>query len=74
MAKFLDVRTVAAMTALSKWTLRYWVRTGKGPAFKRTPGGHYLFREEDVRRWLESLDGPAVIRGPETKETAQVAA
>jgi excisionase family DNA binding protein len=65
MVKFLNAAQVAERTGISKWTLRYWTRNGQGPAHKRTPGGHYLFRESDVRRWLSELEGPAVIEPPE---------
>ena len=68
MMKLMGLSQLAALTGISRWTLRYWLRRGQGPAFKRTPGGRFLFREKDVLRWLSELKGPAVIEAPEPKE------
>ena len=67
MERLMRMTEVASLTGISRWTLRYWVRRGEGPPFKRTPGGRFLFREQDVLRWLTSLKGPAVIETDKRK-------
>jgi excisionase family DNA binding protein len=74
MKKLLSLPAAARTIGIARWTLRSWVQKGQGPAFKLTPGGHYLFREADVLQWLSELKGPAVIKMPERKESAQAAA
>lgn len=65
MAKLIGLTQVAELTGISRWTIRYWLRRGEGPPFKRTPGGRFLFREEDILHWLAKLKGPAVIETSE---------
>ncbi len=75
MKRLLRVSDVASLFGVSSWTFRRWLREVRGPAFKRSPGGRgYLFREEDVRRWLDSLEGPAVIEAAEPKESSAAVA
>lgn len=70
MKKLLSMTEVAGLTGLSRWTLRYWMRKGQGPPFKRTPGGRYLFRERDIHQWLDCLEDPAFIEASDRKESA----
>jgi excisionase family DNA binding protein len=75
MSRLLRVSDVAALCGVSPWTVRRWMREGRGPEFLRSPGGRdYLFREEDIGRWLDDLKARAAIRGPESKDQAQAAA
>lgn len=75
MSRFMKLSDVAKLLGVSRWTLREWIRDGRGPAFKRTPSGRgYLFREEDVLRWFDGLEGPAIIRDPDGTGRVQTAA
>ncbi|WCM39504.1 MULTISPECIES: MerR family transcriptional regulator [Thermus] len=63
------IAEVEAMTGLSAEVLRQWERRYGFPRPERTPGGHRLYREEEVealkliRRWLEEGATPqAAIR------------
>lgn len=46
---FLSRRTVAKLFGVSASTITRWARTGLIAA-RRTPGGHYRYRAEDVAR------------------------
>lgn len=48
-AGFLSRSEVAGLFGVSLSTVTRWARTGLLPAI-RTPGGHYRYRAEDVRR------------------------
>jgi transcriptional regulator, MerR family len=63
------IAAVEAMTGLSAEVLRQWERRYGFPRPERTPGGHRLYRQEEVealrtiRRWLEEGATPqAAIR------------
>ncbi|WP_038028466.1 MerR family transcriptional regulator, partial [Thermus sp. NMX2.A1] len=63
------IAEVEAMTGFSVEVLRQWERRYGFPKPERTPGGHRLYRQEDVeallviRRWLEEGASPqAAIR------------
>jgi excisionase family DNA binding protein len=45
---------VARMLGVSQSTIREWCRDGAGPEHFRTPKGTFLFRREDVERWVET--------------------
>lgn len=61
-----SIGEVEAMTGLSAEVLRQWERRYGFPKPERTPGGHRLYREEDVqalkviRRWLDEGASPQV--------------
>jgi len=70
------IAEVEAMTGLSAEVLRQWERRYGFPRPERTPGGHRLYREEEVealrqiRRWLEEGATPqAAIRRYLAQET-----
>lgn len=46
-AKLLDVDPI---------NVRRWCQDGRGPAYIRTPAGHYRFRPEDVKAWAAQLE------------------
>jgi len=48
-AAFLSRGEVARLFGVSPSTVTRWARTGVLPAV-RTPGGHYRFRSEDIRK------------------------
>jgi len=50
---FLSRGQVARLFGVSVSTVTRWARTGLLPAV-RTPGGHYRFRAEDMRRAARS--------------------
>ncbi len=50
---FLSRGEVARLFGVSVSTVTRWARTGLLPAV-RTPGGHYRFRSEDMRRAARS--------------------
>lgn len=63
MEKFLRLKDVAEMTGIPLWTLRRWLRMGKGPAYRKSPVSNvYLFRLSDVKRWADDLDGTAHMK------------
>ena len=45
-------REVADLFSVSIKALYDWRRDGTGPAFMRTPGGHYRYRTADVMAWI----------------------
>jgi excisionase family DNA binding protein len=53
---FLSRSAVARLFGVSLSTVTRWARTGVLPA-ARTPGGHYRFRAEDMRRAVDA-SGP----------------
>lgn len=55
MDNFYKISDVAQKLGVHRATLKRWIKTGKGPVFSLTPGGHYLFRESDVLEWQEQL-------------------
>ncbi len=70
------IAEVESMTGLSAEVLRQWERRYGFPRPERTPGGHRLYREEEVealrqiRRWLEEGATPqAAIRRYLAQET-----
>jgi len=52
---------VARLFGVSASTVTRWARTGVLPAV-RTPGGHYRFRSEDIRKVVADT-APASRRG-----------
>ena len=48
-SEFLSRGEVARLFGVSVSTVTRWARTGMLPA-SRTPGGHYRFRADDMRR------------------------
>ena len=56
---FLSRGDVARLFGVSPSTVTRWARTGVLPAF-RTPGGHYRFRFEDMRK--AAADSAAGLR------------
>jgi len=51
---YLTTKQTSEMLSVSPWTLRRWVREGKGPECSRLPGKRdYRFFKEDVIRWME---------------------
>jgi excisionase family DNA binding protein len=63
--KSLRVKRVAELVGVASVTVRRWCEAGKGPRGLRTPGGHWLFSEEDVQQWLKTLEKPVETR-PDT--------
>jgi predicted DNA-binding transcriptional regulator AlpA len=61
MEQFINLRALSEMTGLAKPRLRRWLREGRGPAYKKSPSGLYLFRKSDVVAWVASLPGTAKI-------------
>lgn len=59
MTKLYTLTQICEMTGFSRWTLGRWIRQGKGPKFKLSPGGTYLFLVSDVREWITGLGGTA---------------
>ncbi|MGB6068320.1 MAG: helix-turn-helix domain-containing protein [Desulfomonilaceae bacterium] len=55
MERLLRLTEISKLTGISRWTIRYWLRQGKGPAYGRSPGGHFRFRENDVLAWYMKL-------------------
>jgi len=47
---------VAAAIGVHASTLQRWCASGKGPRHIKTPGGTYIFRPEDVAKWLKGLE------------------
>jgi excisionase family DNA binding protein len=58
-AEFISRTEVAKLFGVSVSTVTRWARTGLLPAV-RTPGGHYRFRAEEMRRAAHS-GGPAEL-------------
>jgi hypothetical protein len=58
MEPFIKLKDVSRLTGIPTVTLRRWILDNKGPAFKRSPTGTFLFHKSEVERWAESLDGP----------------
>jgi excisionase family DNA binding protein len=59
-SKLLSLPEAAKRCAVSRWTLRSYVRSGELKAF-RTPGGHYRIAEEDLTEFasLKKMHHPA---------------
>ncbi len=56
MKETLKLPEVAEEIGVHSSTLRRWCEQGKGPHHIKTPGGTYIFRTDEVRRWLKSLE------------------
>jgi excisionase family DNA binding protein len=56
MKQALRLAKVAQDLGVHPTTFRRWCETGHGPRHLRTPGGTYLFRQEDIEKWLKSLE------------------
>ena len=54
-------REVAAIFHVSPSTVTRWAREGKVPA-KRTPGGHYRYPAEEVRRIAGTSEPGDLVR------------
>lgn len=63
MTKLYTLTQICKLTGFSRWTFGRWLRQGKGPKFKLSPGGSYLFMESDVREWIAKLDGTSQSTG-----------
>jgi excisionase family DNA binding protein len=58
---FLSRGDVARLFGVSVSTVTRWARTGLIPAV-RTPGGHYRFRADDIRRAVASGPPDELVR------------
>jgi len=57
--KPLRVRDLANLIGVDPSTVRRWLLNGEGPAHIKTPGGHFLFDDQNaLEAWIESLRGP----------------
>lgn len=56
MKKMLKTGEVAALLGVHPRSVRRWCEQGVGPRFRKTPFGHHLFAESDVRAWIASMD------------------
>lgn len=56
--RYLITEEVAELARTTPATVRYWRHCGKGPRWLK-PGRRCLYRESDVRAWLEDALKPA---------------
>jgi len=54
--EILRLRDVAQMVGISAQTLQRWIRHGRGPVYRRTPGRLFLFRRQDVEAWIADME------------------
>jgi excisionase family DNA binding protein len=64
---FITIRQAADMIGVSPATLRNWDRSGKLKAVRHPLNRYRLYRRQDVKELLESLDSIAVV-SPSTRE------
>jgi len=60
MKRTLRLPEVAERIGVHSSTLRRWCEEGKGPRHIKTPGGTYIFRAEEVEKWLAELEADPV--------------
>ena len=53
----LTTREAAEMMNVQPWTLRAWVRAGKGPRVHRLPTGRMRFTKADLLAWMHTEGG-----------------
>lgn len=63
MKNTLRLPELAERIGIHSSTLRRWCEEGKGPRHIKTPGGTYIFRSEDVEKWLAGLEVEPVGKG-----------
>ena len=51
--QFLNEKSVCELFDLSKWTLRHWRQTNKGPDYVKLENGRVRYPREKVIEWWE---------------------
>jgi excisionase family DNA binding protein len=54
--RLLRTADVAKLLDVDPINVRRWCQEGRGPAYIRTPAGHYRFRPADVEAWAAKLE------------------
>ncbi len=55
--QFLNEKSVCELFDLSKWTLRHWRQTNKGPDYVKLENGRVRYPREKVIEWWERQQG-----------------